>query len=44
MEEHRQNIFENREISGPKGDEMVGGWRKLRRDFRTCTLPKIKLE
>jgi hypothetical protein len=30
-EEHRLRVFENRVlrgISGPKGDEVVGGWRK----------------
>jgi hypothetical protein len=32
MEEHRLRVFENRvlrRISGPKRDEMVGGWRKM---------------
>jgi hypothetical protein len=32
MEEHRLRVFENRvlrRISGPKRDEMTGGWRKL---------------
>jgi hypothetical protein len=31
-EEHRLRVFENRvlrRIIGPKGDEMIGGWRKL---------------
>jgi hypothetical protein len=31
-EEHRVKVFENRvlrRISGPKRDEMVGGWRRL---------------
>jgi hypothetical protein len=31
-EEHRLWVFENRmprRISGPKGDELRGGWRKL---------------
>jgi hypothetical protein len=30
--EHRMRVYENRvqrRISGPKRDEMVGGWRKL---------------
>jgi hypothetical protein len=32
MEEHRLRVFENRvlrRMSGPKRDEMTGGWRKL---------------
>jgi hypothetical protein len=32
-EEHRLRVFENkvlRRIFGPKGDEVTGGWRKLR--------------
>jgi hypothetical protein len=32
-EQHRLRVFENRvlrRISGPKGDEVAGGWRKLR--------------
>jgi hypothetical protein len=31
-EEHRLRVFENkvlRRISGPKRDEVTGGWRKL---------------
>jgi hypothetical protein len=31
-EEHRLRVFENRvlrRISGPKRDEVIGGWRKL---------------
>jgi hypothetical protein len=31
-EEHRQRVFENRvlrRISGPKGDDITGEWRKL---------------
>jgi hypothetical protein len=31
-EEHRLRVFENRElrrIFGPKGDGVIGGWRKL---------------
>jgi hypothetical protein len=31
-EEHRVRVFENRvlrRIFGPKGDEVIGGWRKL---------------
>jgi hypothetical protein len=31
-EEHRLRVFENRvlrRISGPKRDEIIGGWRKL---------------
>jgi hypothetical protein len=31
-EEHRLKVFENRvlrRISGPKRDEVTGGWRKL---------------
>jgi hypothetical protein len=31
-EEHRLRMFENtalRNICGPKGDEVTGGWRKL---------------
>jgi hypothetical protein len=31
-EEHRLRVFENRvlrRISGPKGDEVTGQWRKL---------------
>jgi hypothetical protein len=31
-EEHRLRVFENwvlRRIFGPKGDEVMGGWRKL---------------
>jgi hypothetical protein len=31
-EEHRLRVFENRvlrRIFGPKGDEVIGGWRKL---------------
>jgi hypothetical protein len=32
MEEHGLRVFENRvlrRISGPKRDELTGGWRKL---------------
>jgi hypothetical protein len=29
VEEHILKIFENIAIAGPKGDEMIGGWRKL---------------
>jgi hypothetical protein len=31
-EEHSVRVFDNRvlrRISGPKGDEIAGGWRKL---------------
>jgi hypothetical protein len=31
-EEHRLKVFENgmlRRIFGPKGDEIIGGWRKF---------------
>jgi hypothetical protein len=30
-EEHRLRVFENKvlRIFGPKGDEVIGGWRKL---------------
>jgi hypothetical protein len=31
-EEHRMRVFENRvlrKIFGPKGEEVIGGWRKL---------------
>jgi hypothetical protein len=45
-EEHRLRVFENkvlRRISGPKRDEVTGGWRKLHnqelRDL--CSLPSI---
>jgi hypothetical protein len=34
-EEHRLRVFENRvlrRIFGPKGDEVIGGWRKLHND------------
>jgi hypothetical protein len=34
-EEHRLRIFENRmlrRIFGPKGEEMAGGWRRLRNE------------
>jgi hypothetical protein len=34
-EEHRPKVFENRaqrEILGPKRDELNGGWRKLRKE------------
>jgi hypothetical protein len=34
-EEHRLRVFENRVlrgIFGPKRDEMMGGWRKLRNE------------
>jgi hypothetical protein len=34
-EEHRLRVFENRmlkKIFGPKMDEVIGGWRKLRNE------------
>jgi hypothetical protein len=34
-EEHRLRVFENRvlrKISGPKRDEVIGGWRELRNE------------
>jgi hypothetical protein len=34
-EERRLRVFENRvlrRIFGPKGDEVIGGWRKLRNE------------
>jgi hypothetical protein len=34
-EEHRLSVFENRMlrgIFGPKRDEVIGGWRKLRNE------------
>jgi hypothetical protein len=33
---HRLRVFENRvlkRISGPKREEVVGGWRRLHNDF-----------
>jgi hypothetical protein len=45
-EEHRLGVFENRvlrRISGPKRDEVTGGWKKLHneelRDL--CSSPSI---
>jgi hypothetical protein len=37
MEEHRWRVFENRvlrRIFGSKGEEMVGGWRRLHNEER----------
>jgi hypothetical protein len=42
-EEHKLKLFENRvlrRIFGPKRDEMVGGWRKLRNE-ELCTVRQI---
>jgi hypothetical protein len=45
-EEHRPRVLENRalrRISGPKSDEVMGGWRKLHKeDIRNLhSLPSI---
>jgi hypothetical protein len=40
-EEHRVEVFEKwilSRIFRPKRDEMVGGWRKSKRNFVTCTV------
>jgi hypothetical protein len=44
--EHRLRVFENRvlrRIFGPKGDEVTGGWRKLRNEelHNLCSSPII---
>jgi hypothetical protein len=46
MEEHRLRVFLNRElrrISGPKRNEVMGGWRKLHnKEFhKSYSLPSI---
>jgi hypothetical protein len=45
-EEHRLKVFENRvlrRIFGLKGDEIVGGWRKLNKEelHNLCSSPNI---
>jgi hypothetical protein len=44
-EAYRLRVFENRvlgRIFGPKGDEMIGGWRKLNKKLHNlCSLPSI---
>jgi hypothetical protein len=56
-EEHKLRVFENgalRRTFGPKGDEVTGGWRKLRNEklhnlysttnlFRMMTSRKMEL-
>jgi hypothetical protein len=44
--EHRLKVFENRvlrRISGPKKDEVIGGWRKLHNEKlqNLCSSPSI---
>jgi hypothetical protein len=45
MVEHRLRVFENRvlrKIFGPKGDEVMRGWRKqLMRSSITCTARQV---
>jgi hypothetical protein len=38
MEEHRLRVFENRVLrrSGPKREEVTGGWRRLHNDRMKC--------
>jgi hypothetical protein len=48
-EEHRLRMFENRvlrRIFGPKGDEVIGGWKKncITRSFITSTLRQVLLK
>jgi hypothetical protein len=44
-EEHRLRVFENRalrRIFGPKGVELIGGWRNcIIRSFITCTVRQV---
>jgi hypothetical protein len=45
-EEHRLRVFENRvlrEVFGPKGDEVTGGWGKLHNEElrKLCCSPSI---
>jgi hypothetical protein len=45
-EEHRLRVFENRllrRIFGPKTNEVIGGWKKLRNEelHNLCYLPSI---
>jgi hypothetical protein len=46
-EEHRLRVYENRvlrRIVGPKGEEVAGGWTKLKvKSFATCTPHQIFL-
>jgi hypothetical protein len=45
-EEHKLRVFENRvlrRIFGPKGDGVMGGWRKFHNEelHDLCSLPSI---
>jgi hypothetical protein len=40
-------VFENRILrrtSGPKGEEVTGGWKKIARSFIICTLRRLFLD